>query len=49
MKTPLKDVRLEDKFTQLAEPALVNGHQALVRALLLQRESDRRAHLNTAG
>ena len=49
MNTPLKDVRLEDKFTRLAEPVLVNGHRALVRALLLQRDSDCRAQLKTAG
>jgi indolepyruvate ferredoxin oxidoreductase len=49
MITPLQDVRLDDKFTRLSAPALVNGHQALVRALLLQRASDRHAQLETAG
>ncbi len=49
MTNPLKDIRLDDKFAQLTEPVLVNGNQALVRALLLQRKSARRTKLQTAG
>ncbi len=49
MSTPLREVSLADRYGLGAGPLLLNGHQALVRALLLQREQDRRAGLNTAG
>ncbi len=45
----LREVSLDDRFAPGAGPRLLNGHQALVRALLLQREADRRAGLATAG
>ncbi|MBL8344775.1 MAG: indolepyruvate ferredoxin oxidoreductase family protein [Rubrivivax sp.] len=49
MPTALKDVRLEDKYDTRQPRALLNGNQALVRALLVQRERDRVAGLSTAG
>ncbi len=45
----LKDVSLDDKFDLSRERIFVNGAQAVVRLLLMQRERDRRAGLNTAG
>ena len=45
----LRSVNLDDRFDPHGGMVLLNGHQALVRALLLQSESDRRAGLNTAG
>ncbi|MCC6246553.1 MAG: indolepyruvate ferredoxin oxidoreductase family protein [Rubrivivax sp.] len=45
----LREVSLADRLSLGAAPLLLNGNQALVRALLLQRERDRRAGLNTAG
>jgi indolepyruvate ferredoxin oxidoreductase len=47
--TPLRDVSLDDKYTRTQGAVLINGNQALVRALLLQRQRDRAAGLNTAG
>jgi indolepyruvate ferredoxin oxidoreductase len=49
MTEPLKDVRLDDIYTRHRGQVLINGNQALVRALLLQRELDRRESLQTAG
>ena len=49
MTSLLQDVSLDDKFTKYQGQVLINGNQALVRSLLLQRERDRRAGLNTAG
>ncbi len=50
MTTPtLRDVRLEDKYTDTRDTVLIDGNQALARALLLQHELDARAGLNTAG
>jgi len=49
MTTVLQEIHLDDKFTAIKGKVLINGNQALVRALLLQRERDRRAGLNTAG
>jgi indolepyruvate ferredoxin oxidoreductase len=50
MTTPtLRDVRLEDKYTDTRDTVLIDGNQALARALILQHELDRRAGLNTAG
>jgi indolepyruvate ferredoxin oxidoreductase len=45
----LRDVTLAERLGTAPAPVLLNGNQALVRALLLQRELDRRAGLNTAG
>ena len=45
----LRSVSLDDKY-DLAQPhVLVTGYHALIRALLMQKERDRRAGLNTAG
>ncbi len=44
-----RKVRLEDKFDLSQERVLLNGAQAVVRLVLMQRERDRRAGLNTAG
>jgi len=49
MSTPLNDVTLDEKHDVARRHVLINGNQALVRALLLQRERDRAAGLNTAG
>ncbi len=50
MTTPaLRDATLEDKYTRTQGPVLISGPQAIVRLMLLQRELDRRAGLNTAG
>jgi indolepyruvate ferredoxin oxidoreductase len=50
MATPaLRDATLEDKYTRTQGPVLISGPQAIVRLMLLQRELDRRAGLNTAG
>ena len=48
MTTPLRDVALQDRTGTGPGEVLINGNQALVRALLLQRERDRRAGLITA-
>ncbi len=45
----LRQVSLDDRYQVTGEPVLLSGSQALVRLLLLQRELDRRAGLNTAG
>ena len=46
---PLKDVSLADKYDLAQEQVFLSGTQAIVRMLLMQRERDRRAGLNTAG
>ena len=43
------DVSLTDRFDLEKEEVLLNGTQALVRLMLMQKERDRRAGLNTAG
>ena len=43
------EVTLDEKYTKGEGRILINGTQALVRTLLLQRELDQRAGLNTAG
>ncbi|SDZ35524.1 indolepyruvate ferredoxin oxidoreductase [Jannaschia faecimaris] len=43
------DVSLSDRFDLDKTEVLLNGTQALVRLMLLQKERDRRAGLNTAG
>ena len=45
----LHDVTLADKFDLSKERIFVSGAQAVVRMLLMQRERDRRAGLDTAG
>ncbi|MEZ5773799.1 MAG: indolepyruvate ferredoxin oxidoreductase family protein [Hyphomicrobiaceae bacterium] len=40
---------LDDKYDLDIEHVLLNGSQAIVRLMLMQRERDRRAGLNTAG
>ena len=49
MSTALAQVSLDDRFTQIAGRVLLSGNQALVRLLLLQRQLDVAAGLNTAG
>ena len=44
-----EEVRLDDRFEHPDRPSLVNGHQALVQALLAQQARDRAAGLHTAG
>ena len=43
------DVSLDDKYDLTKNRIFVTGSQAVVRLLLMQREVDRRAELNTAG
>ncbi|HYN11181.1 MAG TPA: indolepyruvate ferredoxin oxidoreductase family protein, partial [Burkholderiales bacterium] len=45
----LAKASLEDKYTLESGRAFMTGTQALIRLLMLQRERDRRAGLNTAG
>ena len=48
-ETALLDVRLEDRYRLDQGQVLLNGSQALVKLLLLRRELDAAAGLNTAG
>src|SRR5262245_12396923 len=45
----LHHVALDDKFDLSKERIFLSGAQAIIRMLLMQRERDRRAGLNTAG
>src|SRR6476646_1101002 len=45
----LRDVSLDDKYDLLHTHVLVTGYHELIRALLMQKERDRRAGLNTGG
>ncbi len=45
----LRDVSLDDKYELMQGRVFVTGVQALVRLLILQRQRDRAAGLNTAG
>jgi len=45
----VQQVSLEDRFDLGKSPVLLNGTQALVRLMLMQRARDRAAGLNTAG
>jgi indolepyruvate ferredoxin oxidoreductase len=47
--TTLAKVSLDDKYTLERGRVFLTGTQALIRLLLLQRERDQRAGLNTAG
>ncbi|MBK9081603.1 MAG: indolepyruvate ferredoxin oxidoreductase family protein [Rhizobiales bacterium] len=46
---PLADVSLADKYDLGKSRIFISGSQAIVRLLLMQKEMDRRAGLNTAG
>jgi indolepyruvate ferredoxin oxidoreductase len=46
---PLRTVSLDDKYDLSQTHVLVTGYHALIRALLMQKERDRRAGLNTGG
>ncbi|HZH53654.1 MAG TPA: indolepyruvate ferredoxin oxidoreductase family protein [Microvirga sp.] len=45
----LRDVTLDDKYDLAKDRVFITGTQAVVRMLLMQRERDRLAGLNTAG
>ncbi|MEJ2435830.1 MAG: hypothetical protein P8Y53_22840, partial [Pseudolabrys sp.] len=45
----LHTVSLDDKYDLAKSSVFVTGYQALIRALLMQKELDRRSGLNTAG
>ena len=45
----LPDISLNDRYDLQKSPVLLNGTQALVRLMLMQKERDRAAGLNTAG
>ena len=45
----LHEVALSDKYDLSKERIFLSGAQAVIRMLLMQRERDRRAGLNTAG
>ena len=45
----LHSVSLDDKYDLTKAHVFVTGYQALIRALLMQKELDRRSGLNTAG
>jgi indolepyruvate ferredoxin oxidoreductase len=49
LREALENVSLEDKYTLERGRVYLNGTQALVRLLMMQRERDLRAGLNTAG
>ena len=44
-----QDIRLSDRCDLDKSPILLNGTQALVRLMLMQKARDRAAGLNTAG
>jgi indolepyruvate ferredoxin oxidoreductase len=44
-----QDISLSDRFDLTKSPVLMNGTQALVRLVLMQKARDRAAGLNTAG
>jgi len=45
----LRNVALDDKYDLTKDRVFITGTQAVIRLLLMQRERDRRAGLNTAG
>ncbi len=45
----LHDVSLDDKYDLTKDRVFITGTQAIVRLMLMQKERDRRAGLNTAG
>ncbi|MBK1635031.1 indolepyruvate ferredoxin oxidoreductase [Rhodovulum adriaticum] len=44
-----QDIQLQDRFDLAKSPVLLNGTQALVRLMLMQKARDRAAGLNTGG
>jgi indolepyruvate ferredoxin oxidoreductase len=44
-----RGVTLDDKYDLAQERVFLSGTQAIVRLVLMQKERDRRAGLNTAG
>ncbi|MGL4636330.1 MAG: indolepyruvate ferredoxin oxidoreductase family protein [Beijerinckiaceae bacterium] len=46
---PLREVTLDDKFDLSKKQIFLNGTQAIVRMLLVQKHRDQQAGLNTAG
>ena len=48
-QTTLRDVSLDDKYDLAKDRVFITGTQAVIRMLLMQRERDRLAGLNTAG
>ena len=46
---PKRVASLDSKFDLSDEHQILTGSQAVVRLLLMQKERDRRANLNTAG
>ncbi len=48
-KAPAHSVSLEDKYLVRSGRVFMTGYQALVRLLMIQRERDRQAGLDTAG
>ncbi len=49
LQRPLSEASLDDKYTLPRGRVFLTGTQALIRLMMLQRERDRRAGLNTAG
>src|SRR5437868_7720328 len=49
MNAPLRQISLEDKYALTSGRVFLTGTQALVRLLMLQRQRDAAAGLNTAG
>jgi indolepyruvate ferredoxin oxidoreductase len=49
VQTALRNVSLDDKYDLTKDRVFITGTQAVVRLLLMQRERDRLAGLNTAG
>jgi indolepyruvate ferredoxin oxidoreductase len=45
----LRDVTLDDKYDLSKDRVFITGTQAVIRLMLMQKERDRRAGLNTAG
>jgi indolepyruvate ferredoxin oxidoreductase len=45
----LRDISLDDRYDLTKSPVLLNGTQALVRLMLMQKARDKAAGLNTAG
>ncbi len=48
-RNPLADIALADRYDLAKTHVLLNGAQAVARLLLMQKERDRRAGLNTGG
>ena len=48
-KTELKNISLDDKYDLEKDQVFISGTQAVVRLVLIQKQRDRNAGLNTAG